>query len=144
MISSAEASLFFSALISSTILPGGSEAFLAYLVASGDAQPLRLVLIATVGNTLGALTTWALGYWISRYRSPAAVLEKVSASTIERLRRWGVPLLLLSWLPVVGDGFCLAAGWLRFPFVASMLAIFTGKLLRYWVVVQAAAALGAT
>ncbi len=142
VISTGEASLFASALISSTILPGGSEALLGYLVARGSDEPLRLLLIATVGNTLGALTTWGLGYWLGRFRGPAAVLRRVPAATIARLRRWGVPLLLLSWLPLVGDGFCLAAGWLRLPFPASALAIFVGKLLRYWVVMQAATALG--
>ena len=44
--------LFLSALISSTLLPGGSEALLLYkLHAGGD--PPSLVATATVGNVLG-------------------------------------------------------------------------------------------
>ena len=53
------------------------------------------------------------------------------------VRRWGVPILLLSWLPVVGDGFCFAAGWLRLPFLASSVAIGIGKLARYAAIVYA-------
>jgi membrane protein YqaA with SNARE-associated domain len=42
-----------------------------------------------------------------------------------------MPLLLLSWLPVVGDGFCFASGWLKLPFWTSLLAMAIGKLGRY-------------
>ena len=137
ILTNAELGLFFSALISSTIAPGGSEALLGWLAAANGAKPLRLLLIATLGNTLGAMSTWGLGYWIGRYRAPGAVLDRVSPATLRRLRRWGAPLLLLSWLPLVGDGFCLAAGWLRLSLLASLLAIFVGKLLRYWAVIAA-------
>jgi membrane protein YqaA with SNARE-associated domain len=43
-------------------------------------------------------------------------------------------LLLLSWLPVVGDGFCFAAGWLKLPFWPSLAGIVLGKLGRYAVI----------
>lgn len=49
----------------------------------------------------------------------------------------GVPILLLSWLPVVGDGFCFAAGWLRLPFWGSLAAIAAGKAARYAAIVYA-------
>jgi membrane protein YqaA with SNARE-associated domain len=45
--------------------------------------------------------------------------------------------LLFSWLPVVGDGFCFAAGWLRLPFWLSVVAIAAGKALRYAAIVYA-------
>ncbi len=136
-ITNTEAGLFISAFISSTIAPGGSEALLAWLASEQPEHPLRLILIATIGNTLGAMTSWGLGLWISHYRRPEAVLRKVSHKTLDQMRHWGVPLLLLSWLPVIGDGLCLAAGWLRFPLGASLVAIAAGKLLRYWLVVEA-------
>ena len=58
--------LFTSALISSTIAPGGSEAVLAYMVNQNPSSVLSLIVVATVGNTLGALTTWGLGQWTSK------------------------------------------------------------------------------
>jgi membrane protein YqaA with SNARE-associated domain len=62
---------------------------------------------------------------------------------VEAARRFGVLLLLFSWLPVVGDGFCFAAGWLRLPFWISVAAIAVGKALRYaailWIVSATAA-----
>ena len=60
----AEAAVFASAFISSTLMPGGSEALLAgALSQTPDDTPrlCRLVLLATAGNTLGAMTTWLIG-----------------------------------------------------------------------------------
>ncbi|MDM8355910.1 YqaA family protein [Pandoraea communis] len=47
------------------------------------------------------------------------------------MRRFGPPLLLLSWLPVVGDPFCTLAGWLRLSWRACLFYIAVGKTLRY-------------
>jgi membrane protein YqaA with SNARE-associated domain len=50
---------------------------------------------------------------------------------IERTRRYGPALLLLSWVPVMGDAFCAAAGFLRMPWIACTAAMAAGKLARY-------------
>jgi membrane protein YqaA with SNARE-associated domain len=127
--------LFASAFISSTIAPGGSEAVLAMLVRQGEHPSWLLLASATVGNTLGAMTTVLLGYWTG-FKYPADHPTNASRhKAVVAVRRWGVPLLLLSWLPLVGDGFCFAAGWLRLPYVISLIAIFLGKLARYAAIV---------
>lgn len=123
--------LFLSAFIAATVAPGGSEAVLAYLVSQGGHAPGVLVAVATVGNTLGALTTWLLGYWVGRRYPADRPLDPQRHRAVLTVRRWGLPLLLLSWLPVVGDGFCFAAGWLRLGFWLSLAAIVLGKLARY-------------
>ena len=130
-------SLFVSAFVSATLAPGGSEAVLAWLVAHSGHDPLWLLVVATAGNTLGAVSTWllgrlaALGYPLERF------MKERSEKALALVRRWGVWSLLLSWLPVVGDGLCLAAGWLQLPFLACLVAITAGKLLRYAAVVYA-------
>ena len=98
--------LFLSAFISSTIAPGGSELVLAYMVRTA-AHPLwQLILIASIGNTLGALTTWQLGSWTAgRFPLNSAVMVK-HASAFRWVRRFGPLALLFSWLPLIGDGFC--------------------------------------
>jgi membrane protein YqaA with SNARE-associated domain len=89
------------------------------------------VSVATLGNTLGALTTWCLGYWAG-LRFPAdRPLDPKRHKAVVTVKKWGMPLLLLSWLPVVGDGFCFASGWLKLPFWTSLLAMAMGKLGRY-------------
>lgn len=127
--------LFFSAFISSTLFPGGSEAALAYLTVHGRSPLFLLIIIATLGNTLGAMTSWGIGRLIA-IRYPADRLAKrAQLNAVVRLQKYGSPLLLLSWLPVVGDPLCVAAGWLRMHWLSCLLFISTGKLLRYVVIV---------
>ena len=127
--------LFFSALISSTLLPGGSEVLLAWLLTESEHSHLLLWGAATGGNVLGSLLTWGMGYWIAG-RYPLRALDKPGH---QRARRWlesyGPFGLLLAWLPIVGDPLCLVAGWLRFGFLISMVMITLGKALRYAVVI---------
>lgn len=123
--------LFLSAFISSTLFPGGSEVVLGVLAAQGLSDPWRLLAIASLGNTLGALTTWLLGYLVARRLPLEARLSEKRQRALARLRHWGSPVLLLSWLPVVGDPLCFAAGYLRLPFQASLLFIAIGKVTRY-------------
>ena len=71
--------LFLSAFISSTLFPGGSEAVLAYLVSDEKHSLFLLVAVATLGNTLGAMTSWGIGRLISiRYST-----EKLSKAAHE-------------------------------------------------------------
>lgn len=132
--------LFGSAFISSTIAPGGSEAVLAYMVTIAS-QPVEwLVVVATIGNTLGALTTWWLGLWASKKYPAEKLLNEKKQKAIAMTRKWGGWALLFSWLPVVGDGLCFAGGWLRMSLWTSLLAILLGKAIRYTVVAYAAMA----
>ena len=45
--------------------------------------------------------------------------------------RWGSVALLLSWVPVIGDALCAAAGVLRLNWAACLLWMAVGKGLRY-------------
>ena len=126
-------SLFLSAFLSSTLLPGSSEALLITYLSQGF-DPYSLLLVATAGNTLGGISSWLLGYWLI-IKFPDSVPEKLNQQSIERLRRWGWPVLFLSWLPVIGDPLCLAAGWLRLNIYLSIIAIALGKLIRYSLIV---------
>ena len=123
--------LFLSAFISSTIAPGGSEAVLAYLVSEQQYNVEGLVLTATIGNTLGALTTWLLGVFAARKFPAEQLLSAKKQKSLEMVKRWGIWTLLFSWLPVVGDGLCFAGGWLKLPLLMSCIAIFIGKAIRY-------------
>lgn len=130
--------LFLSALISSTLLPGGSEVLLVWLVRSSEYSHLLLWFSATLGNVLGSLLTWGMGFWIAT-RFPLKALEKPGHQRARRwLERYGPLGLLLAWLPVVGDPLCLVAGWLRMNFPLSLLMITLGKSLRYAVVLSLA------
>ena len=126
-------SLFVSAFLSSTLLPGGSEAVLVYLATDATHSPVTLLLVAALGNTLGGMTSWGIGRLIA-YKYPARGLVKPAhQQAVDRMQHWGSPLLLLSWLPVIGDPLCVAAGWLRMHWLLSLLFIGVGKTARYTV-----------
>jgi membrane protein YqaA with SNARE-associated domain len=124
--------LFLSAMISSTLLPGGSEALLLYKLHDGG-NPEALVLTATVGNVLGSLITYGMGRLGNEvvHRKWLRMSEKDVARAEHWFGRFGQPSLLFAWLPVVGDPLCLVAGLLRSPLTWFLVLVAIGKLGRY-------------
>ncbi|MBL0142259.1 MAG: DedA family protein [Betaproteobacteria bacterium] len=121
--------LFASAFVSSTILPGNSEIVLVAVLKAGGSAPAVAVLVATIGNTLGGLTTYGIGRLL-----PSRIPE---GRAIARVRRYGAAALLLSWMPLAGDALCAAAGWLRLNWIGCTLAMAAGKAARYALLAQA-------
>ncbi len=125
--------LLASSFVSATLLPGNSEIVLVAVLKAGGASPAAAVAVATLGNTLGGLTTYALGRLV-----PSRLPE---GRAVAHVRRFGAAALLLAWAPFVGDALCGAAGWLRLNWIACTAAMAAGKAARYFVVAQAAALL---
>ena len=127
------AGLFAASFLASTILPLSSEAVLfGFLKLYPDRLPAALAL-ATLGNTLGGLTSYALGRLL-----PGRTRKKLDPRMVEKLQRYGSPLCLFAWLPLVGDALCIAAGWLRLNWIAVTAFTAAGRLARYWIVAQGA------
>jgi len=131
--------LFISSFVSSTVFPGGSEAVLGVLALSREHQSVTLLWVASLGNTLGALTTFTLGRLIAAGLMRRPNTGRTHARSLDQVRKFGGPILLLSWLPIVGDPLCLAAGALRLPWLLSTIYIATGKIARYAVILWALA-----
>lgn len=121
--------LFVSAFISATVLPGGSEALLFAWVKLHPAQLWPAFAVASLGNVLGGMSTYAMARLL-----PEKALHKLSPRGLDWMRRRGSPVLVLSWLPVMGDALCLAAGWLRLSAWPCLAWIAVGKAARYGVV----------
>jgi membrane protein YqaA with SNARE-associated domain len=123
--------LFVAAFLAATLLPLPSEVPLGFLVRS-EQHMLWPVLVATAGNYLGASTT----YWLARgtIGRHASTPESTGGRGFSWFRRYGAPVLLLSWVPVVGDGVVAIAGAARLPFAAFSGWTIAGKGARYAVV----------
>jgi membrane protein YqaA with SNARE-associated domain len=131
--------LFCVSFLAATVLPIASEWLLAAIVI----QPVDMtaaVAVATVGNTLGAVTTWAVGCWGGLW-----VMQRwLRISAADRLRaengytRWGSWSLLFAWAPVVGDPLCLVAGLFNVPLMRFIPLVAIGKAGRYLIVAWAA------
>lgn len=120
--------LFTSSFLAATLLPGASEAALFAVLTLHPSQYWLALGVSTLGNTLGGLSSYVLG---------RVIPQKQSLRGLPMLQKYGSPALLLSWVPVIGDPLCVAAGWLRFNFLAATLFIALGKFVRYWVIAVA-------
>ena len=128
------AGLLLLGFLSASLLPLSSEpAVLAYLGFHPEYFWLA-ICFASLGNTLGgALNYWlgaqSLTLWESgNQRGP--LLEKQRKIAL-RMQSVGPPLLLLAWLPIVGDPMCVMAGFLKLPLTPCMAYMAAGKCLRY-------------
>jgi len=120
------AALFAASFAAATLIPLPSEAALfAYLQLHPDRTALA-VAVATLGNTAGGMTSYLIGRLVPQ--------RKLNLRAIEWLRRYGAPVTVLAWLPIIGDALCLAAGWLRIHWGAALAFMAAGRLARYAVV----------
>lgn len=124
--------LFASAFLAATILPLSSEVVLFSLLRDGG-DPVVLVVIATLGNTLGAVVNWALGLYLLHFQDRRWFY--FSRDQIEKAQRWyqrfGFWSLLFAWLPLGGDALTLIAGIMKLRLWLFLLLVGTGKGLRY-------------
>ena len=103
--------LFIGSFLASTIIPMSADVLLVGVLALGG-NVWGCLAIATVGNWLGGLTSYWIGWlgrwdWIERW-------FKVKREKLEQQKghvdRYGVWLALFTWLPIVGDLFAIALG----------------------------------
>ena len=123
-------SVFVVSFISATLLPLGSEPVVFGLVKLNPHLFWPAIGVATLGNTLGGMVTWAMGL------ASHKVVDRYSHSShhlraLDWLERIGPKACLLAWLPVVGDPLCGVAGWLKLPFWPCVAYMTIGKLARY-------------
>lgn len=121
--------LFGSSFLAATLLPGGSEAALFAVLKLHPGQTWLALAIATLGNTLGGMSSYLLGRILP---------QKKELPGLPAVRKYGSPALLLSWVPIIGDPLCVAAGWLRLNPWMSALFMGLGKLARYLVIASLA------
>lgn len=124
--------LFLSALIAGSILPFSSELVLVALVKLG-LSPALCVLSAALGNTVGGMTCYYIGRlgrtdWVEKYL-------RVKPEKVERMQRFlqgkGALMAFFVFLPIVGEVIAIALGLMRSNVWITTLSMFTGKLLRY-------------
>ncbi|MGB3429325.1 MAG: YqaA family protein [Burkholderiaceae bacterium] len=114
--------LFAASFVAATILPGGSEFVLIGVIHKHPDALWQAIAVATVGNTLGGVTS----YWMGRL-----LPNRVQSKAIITLHKYGYWALLLSSLPLVGDALAVCAGWLRLNPWLTLAAFAVGKLFRY-------------
>ena len=125
--------LFLSAFLAATLIPAQSELSLGYLVINTDYSIMLLVIVASLGNTTGAIINWCIGQGISK---SLIRIEKVKASLRFRIiagwyERYGPWTLLFSWAPFFGDPITVIAGIFKVPLKTFLLIVALAKTSRY-------------
>ena len=121
--------LFFSAIISSTILPGSSEIYVISLINFTDHSKSLILTIATLGNSIGSMITFYMGFLFRRYKPNSFRVKKL-------VLKYGEWSLLLSWMPFIGDIICIAAGYFKLNPIRSLFIILFSKALRYIFIIE--------
>lgn len=124
--------LFIGTFLAATILPFSSDAlYIAVLAATKD--PIGCLAIGTVGNWLGSVVTYWMGWigkweWIEKW-------FKVKRETLEKQKikidKYGVWLALLAWVPFIGDVIAIALGFYKTRPAATMVLLLVGKFARF-------------
>ena len=127
--------LFLGCLLSATIIPFSSEALVTGALLL-DYSPWTVILVATLGNTIGGMTCYLLGWlckwsWIERFLK---VKEETMAKAHAKVEKYGSFAALLAWMPILGDPIALVMGLMRTRVVPTTVLMFIGKGLRYMAV----------
>ena len=123
--------IFFACFLAATVIPFGSEAYFSMVI--NESNFLVLIFIASIGNTLGAILTYWLGWltkwsWIEKY---LRVKKSKVESFNDSLQKFGAWMGLLCWLPIVGDVIAIALGVFKVSPIHTFITMFLGKLFRY-------------
>ncbi len=120
--------------MAATLLPLGSEALLLYDISLGYDISL-LILVATIGNTLGSIVNYFLGLkGVDFLISKKYTKEKQLKDARKIFKKYGAFSLLLSWVPIIGDPITFIAGVLKYDIKKFILIVFLAKGARYVVV----------
>ena len=122
--------------LSGTVVPIASEVLLLFFLGLGM-NAVMLTVVATIGNTLGGITCFMLGYladmgMVSRlFRIP----EKKMKRADRLIQKYGYWSAALSFLPAIGEVILVALGIMRVNKYKVIAVMTIGKFARYAFVV---------
>ena len=130
--------LFLAAFVAGSILPFSSEVVLTVLVQMG-LDPMLCLLSASIGNTIGGLICYRLGYlgdmqkierWLKIDHTKMVRVDKF-------VRRYGAWMGTFGVLPWVGEVIIVLLGLMRANIYLTTATMFVGKFVRYLLMILA-------
>ena len=119
-----------------TIIPFGSEAYLASLIILNKYNIYLLLISASLGNILGSVLNWICGYYSNYFIKKSWFpfkKKKIDKASIF-FTKYGKWSLLLAWVPFIGDPITFVSGMLKYPFLPFLFFVSIGKIGRYLVI----------
>lgn len=124
--------LFFASFLAATVVPFSSEAILSGMIVA-DFNPVFCLISATLGNWLGGVSSYYIGYlgkenWIEKYLR----IKKEKTDRFKLLIKGKeVWIAFFCWLPFIGDVIAVVLGLLKINFLNVSIGMFIGKAIRY-------------
>lgn len=118
--------------LSGSILPFTSDVLLLFFLGIG-LNPVLLVIVSTIGNTMGGMTCFFMGGmakkgWLSKF-------FKVSPEKAEKadvyIQKYGYWAAFFSFLAIVGEAIVILLGNMRVSWWRVLLVMILGKFVRY-------------
>lgn len=130
--------MFLAAFLAGSFFPFPSEVVIVGLYSAGLTGS-ELLWSATLGNTLGGVFNYAVGWMCDEER----ILRrfKVSRAKWEKNKRWtqryGFWAGLIAWVPFLGSVITIAQGFMRVNVIYCTATAAFGKLVRYILILMA-------
>jgi len=124
--------LFIGCFLAATIIPFSSDAlYIAVLIATKE--PVACLIVGSIGNWLGGVTSYYLGYiakweWLEKY---FRIKEETLKKQKDKIDKYGIWIALLTWVPGIGDVIAVALGFYRTPVVGTLFLMLIGKFGRF-------------
>ena len=128
--------LLLISFLAATILPLSSELALASLLNTGKYNSFVLIGTASLGNILGSVFNWLLGFYLFKFLNKKWLPFKENQINVasKRFSKFGVWSLLFTWVPIIGDPLTFMAGILKINFLLFLVLVAFGKISRYFFV----------
>ena len=129
-------SLALISFLAATIIPLSSELALASLLSTNEHNSFILIGTASLGNILGSIFNWLLGFYLFEYINKKwfPFKENQVNAASKKFSKFGVWSLLFAWVPIIGDPLTFMAGILKINFLLFLILVAVGKIGRYFFV----------
>ena len=129
-------SLFLISFLAGSPIPLGiPEPLIALMISTHNIY--LIILVATIGNTLGSVPTYFLGR--AGIRKLFNKYEVVSEEGLEkarvRFKKYGAWSLLLTSIPLIGHAIAFFAGVAKYKFKPFLILVAIGNFFRFLIVV---------
>jgi membrane protein YqaA with SNARE-associated domain len=121
--------------LSGTVVPITSEVLLVFFLNLG-LNAIGITLVATLGNTLGGVTCFLMGYLTTKEK--AQKFFKISDKKMKRadklIQKYGFWAASVSFVPIFGEALLVTLGVMRVDKYKVIAVMAAGKLVRYMLI----------
>tara|TARA_Y100001960_G_scaffold195864_1_gene204997 strand:- start:570 stop:1007 length:438 start_codon:yes stop_codon:yes gene_type:complete len=135
--------LFGSAFLAASLFPAQSELLLTSLIVSEKYSVLILLAVASAGNIAGSILNYYIGRYLMHFKNHKyfPIKENMLETSKKYFKKYDSKILLMAWMPVIGDPLTVVAGAFRTNIWMFILLVSIGKTFRYMIVAGTALAI---